>query len=315
LAALFFLGHIFIQRPRDQQKGIWELVDHGYRDQWIVALLEDSVGTHVELDSVEWLEMGVPDILCFRVSFKCGDEKFSYLIKVFNKNRSAWARHEAEIITASQLIPALKSVAITAIDGFHCHVFDVTGLSRCGKAEVSRNLQAFRLRLAQWFPSEELVSLYLRSHPQLWQEIDQVLFQRMADLLVDKADKHLIDRLCDCIPTIKEILRTLPFSVCVVDLRPAFFWKNEDGAMFLSHWAGWTLEPVGAKWPIQESGIDQVERLVEEVANKRSDVSSISHHDVRLALIFSEFQVRLKRGRFQEAYALVESLLQECERD
>jgi hypothetical protein len=315
LAALFFHGHIFMQRPKDQQKGIWELVDPGYRNQWIVALLEDSVGDHVELGSVEWLEMGVPDILCFRASFECDDEKFSYLIKVFNKNRSAWARHEAEIITASQWIPALKSVSITVVDGFHCHVFDVTGLSRCGKAEVSRNLQTFRLRLAQWLPSEELVSLYLRSHPQVWQEIDGVLFQRMADVLVDKADKHLIDRLCACIPAIKETLRKLPLSVCIVDLRPAFFWKNEEGKFFLSHWAGWTLEPVGAKWPIQESAVDQVERLVEEVANKRSDVSSISHHDVRLALIFSEFQIRLKRGRFQEAYALLESLLQECERE
>lgn len=315
LAALFFHGHIFLQRPRDQQKGIWGLVEPGYRNQWIVALLEETVGAPVELVSVEWLDMGVPDILCFRVSFVRDDKEFSYLIKVFNRNRSAWARHEAEIVSASQWIPALKSVGITVVDGCHCHVFDATGLSRCGKAEVSRNLPAFRLRLAQWLPPEELVSLYLRSHPQVWQEIDEMLFQRMADVLVDKVDKQLVDRLYACIPSIKETLRKLPLYVCIADVRPIFFWKDEGGTIFLSHWAGWTLEPVGAKWPLQESDVDRVERLVEEIGNERSDVSSISHHHVRLAIVFSEFQLRLKRGRFQEAYVLLESLLEECERD
>lgn len=314
LAALFFHGHIFLRRSKGREKGIWELVEPELRDEWLRSLLRSVLGyePHPPEFTVRWFDLGLPDVLCYEVSVAEGRER-RFLVKVFNSNRSAWAKHEATIIAGQADLPTVPCVALTMVQGLHCHIFETTGLVQCGKSETSRKIHSFRLKLSACQPSEEMTSLFLRSHPQVWQRLESHSIRRTEYLLDGKADRNLIDRLLKVFPEIKVTLKELPPAICAPDIRVGMLWRDVDGNCLLAHWAVWNIEPLGTKWPFVENKGCEDAKYRETVRERRSDVAYLDSQRMRLAAIFSELESRLARGRYLEAYSLFSPLLTEYE--
>lgn len=313
LAALFFHGQIFVQRPKGRDKGIWGLVEPGVRDRWLSSLLEDLDGLKSSDFSAEWFDLGLPDVLCYQVNVAGEAKEKKLLVKVFNSNRSAWAKHEATILGGQSQLPTVPCVALTIVGGLHCHIFDITGLSSCGKSETARKLSGFRLKLSTCVPSDELTSLYLRSHPQIWRRVEPDVVERMGHLLGSKAESRIIEEFRSDIAYIKEYLKDLPLAIGVPDVRHGMLWKDSEGTCYLVHWASWDIEPLGTNWPLGETGGGEFTDYLRKVARGRDGIDSLNPHLVRLAAMFSAFELQLKRGKYHEAYSLISPLLAEHE--
>lgn len=311
LAALFFHGHVFHRKPKGRDRGVWGLVEPKTRDSWLSELLRSTEGQLISQYEAVWLDIGVPDVLCYQVTF-CGEEgNKALLIKLFNSNRSAWAKHEATLITSQPQLPMVPLVTVTDVEGLHCHIFDISGLFRCGKAETAKKLPDFRARLSLCVPDGALAAAYLRSHPQIWQRLDKELLFRVQYLLGPEADKLVLDRFRDVMPGIQDTLRTLPLSIHAPDIRPSMLWKDQEENFALGHWVRWDLEPLGSRWPFAESAAERLLQLLQEAQSKRPDAREVTLPQVRLSALFAEFETRLQRGRYAEAYSLISPMLSE----
>lgn len=313
LGALFFHGRIFLQKPKSLDKGIWGLITPEVRDEWVGSLVGEATGFSESEFHVEWFDLGLPDVLCYKVNVTAFGEEKQLLLKVFNTHRSAWARHEATLLTSQPELPAVPCILLTEVHGLTCHVFDITGLITCGKSETAKGLPDFRRQLCSHAPAEELTSTYLRSHPQVWQRVEGLFVRRMGLLLGARADLELIDRLSAVLPDLKQCLKALPLAFSAPDIRVGMLWKDRDQNCFLLHWAVWNIEPIGTKWPLGDDDENRFSEYLRELGQHRAGMADLDPHGVRLAAIFSEFEFRLTRGRYLEAYALVSSLLAQYE--
>ncbi|MEA1081456.1 hypothetical protein [Marinobacter qingdaonensis] len=313
LAALFFHGRIFLKRPKGVDKGIWGLIAPEVRDEWVGGLLEDATGFSEPNFHAEWFDLGLPDVLCYKIEVTAAAGEKQLLVKVFNANRFAWARHEATLLTSQPRLPAVSCVLLTEVHGLPCHVFDITGLIPCAKSEIVERLPKFRRQLCSQAPPDELTSTYMRSHPQVWQRVDPLSVRRMGLLLDARADIKLIERLLSVLADLKHCLKTLPLAFGAPDIRAGMLWKNHEQNCFLLHWAVWNIEPIGTNWPIGEDNENRFSEYLSDLGQQRAGIADLNPHSVRLAAIFSQFEFRLSRGRYLGAYALVSSLLAEYE--
>ncbi|MEG3081833.1 hypothetical protein R3F64_18425 [Halomonas sp. 5021] len=309
LRALFFHGHTFSQKPISRSQGFWPLIVPRARDVWIAEMLAEIVGSERFESDTQWFDIGLPDIVCYHVKVSTDDGRFEYVMKLFNSNRSAWAKHEATLLSSQRSLPSVQIVKFASVEGIHCHVFDVTGLKRCGKKETIDQLVKFRTQLMSTSPQNDLVSLYARSHPMLWQRLDQQSIIRMRDLLDRLADFDDVEQLLIRLNDIKETLRLLPLALIAQDIRPGMLWKSGNGECFLINWTRWSIEPIGAKLPVPVLYEPSFMESLGDIASKRADINELEPRNIQLAALISEFEQCLQRARYAEAHALVSKIL------
>ncbi|WP_332822990.1 hypothetical protein [Stutzerimonas kunmingensis] len=309
LSALFFHGQVFHPQIKSEQRGIWSLLEPSARKAWLQALLQEVAGRPVQNIRMEWCDIGVPDVYCFLASGLAECSEKTFLIKLFNLNRSAWAKHEATLLTAEPQLPSLPLVSVTVVDGLSCHIFDATGYSICEKAETSRVLADFRTDLSGCMPSSDLVAAYIRSRPLVWQRLNGSMILRVRYLLDDNVDGELVEKLINALPSIEMELRALPLAVSLPNVRPGMLWKSPDGHYVVSHWSRWDLEPLGSRWPFTDNREERIEADLRRVKIERSDCGSVTVSQVRLSALFTELEVRIQRGQYAEAYLLMSPIL------
>ncbi|NHC11225.1 hypothetical protein [Stutzerimonas degradans] len=309
LSALFFHGQVFHPQVKNEQRGIWSLLEPNARKAWLRALLRETAGHPVQNIRMEWCDIGVPDVYCFLVSGQTECFEKTFLIKLFNVNRNAWAKHEATLLTSEPRLPSLPLVSVTVVEGVSCHIFDATGYSPCGKAETSRVLADFRTGLSEFMPSTELVAAYIRSRPLVWQRLNSSMILRVQYLLDAKVDGNLVERLINALSSIEMELRELPLAVSLPNVRPGMLWKSSSGQYVVSHWSRWDLEPLGSRWPYTDDREDYVDTHLRRVKTNRSDCESVTVSQVQLSALFAELEFRIQRAQYAEAYLLMSPIL------
>lgn len=309
LSALFFHGQVFHPQIKSEQRSIWSLLEPNARKVWLQALVQEVAGRPVQSIRMEWCDIGVPDVYCFLASGQAECFQKTFLIKLFNANRNAWAKHEATLLTGEHSLPTLPLVSVTVVEELHCHVFDATGYSPCGKAETSGVLPDFRASLSECIPSEGLAAAYIRTRPLVWQRLHDSMILRVQYLLDAKVDGALVERLIDALPVIEKELKALPLALSLPDIRPGMLWKGPDGRCVLSHWSRWDLEPLGSRWPYADDRVQDIEDLLGRVKIKRPGCKSVTVSQVQLSALFTELEVRIQRGRYGDAYVLMSPIL------
>lgn len=309
LSALFFHGQVFHPQIKSEQRGIWSLLEPNARKAWLQGLLQEVAGRPVQTIRMEWCDIGVPDVYCFLASGQVECFEKTFLIKLFNFNRNAWAKHEATLLTAEPQLPSLPLVSVTVVEGLSCHIFDATGYSICEKAETSRVLADFRTALSECMPSSDLVAAYIRSRPLVWQRLNGSMILRVRYLLDDNVDGELVERLINALPAIEMELRALPLAVSLPNFRPGMLWKRPDGQYAVSHWSRWDLEPLGSRWPYTDDRDEYVDARLRRVKTARPDCDSVTVSQIRLSALFTELEVRIQRGQYADAYLLMSPIL------
>ncbi|QHC50282.1 hypothetical protein EKK97_12780 [Billgrantia tianxiuensis] len=128
LDALFFHGKQLIPSSvSSKQNNIWSYLSPEVRDGWLPPLLSDVKNSPLSANciSVKWLESGQQNIPHLLVSVD-GDER-KFLIKLYEKNRTALARHEASLLLDPPSgLPAPILLHVTEIEKLSCHVCELS---------------------------------------------------------------------------------------------------------------------------------------------------------------------------------------------
>jgi hypothetical protein len=311
LNALLFQGHIYVgkARPADAA-GVWALAHPDNCRAWLPSVIGRVAETIDAEPQIRWVQSGMPDVLMGVSQVLSQGHERSYLIKIFGKNRSAQARHEASLFGAmnADTAPLPRLCLVDQVGNFNCHVFDWPALEPIVPREAKRAATTVTAELFAARPSPSLVALFTRSRPMLWQRLDEKILDRLH-LFTRDAELALVKRFEDVLGDIQASLKEMPLAIITPELTPDTLWCDSQGMVWASQWGRWSLEPAGAGWPINEKALPMLPAAFIKAQSLRSDLRSISTHHVELAALVYAFDRACQRQVYRTAVELIAPML------
>lgn len=314
LNALIFHEHLYAGKPiAEDSKGAWALAEPDICFNWLNPLLEREAGPLAVLPEIRWVQSGISDVLTGIVHIN-SEPKRTYLVKLFAKNRGALSRHEASLLTimrhAKEPLPRL--CLVEQVESFSCHLFEWPMVGKLEPRLVKR--EAFRVsaRLFGIHPLPSLVALYTRSRPMLWQRLDDMQLTRLR-LFAQGRDVELLGLFASALPSIKKRLEAMPLAIVTPELSADALWVDSQNGIWSSHWGRWTLEPVGAGWPVNEKTMPLLPQAFLQAQKERSDLRALTSKHVELAALTFAFDKACQRQAYCTARDLIRAILEVCE--
>lgn len=314
--ALFFHGQALLDEPSRQDHGFWFSMQPGYLRVWITAMLQDVVGVKAHRLEAFWYQTGVTDIVAFDVQtfYEAGTPQAHYFVKLFNKKRRGQALHEATLLMAlaSEGLPAPRFLGVGRVDGYYCHVFNITDWSSKPSPEEVKSYTRFILaELLSIEPPSEIVNRFRRSRPLLAQRLSEEMGERLLMVADDLGTMANVKRFTQSLNSIKEVLSALPMSIYNRDMGVDSLLRLENNKLVATHWGRWSLEPVGAGWPLREQDWEVLPEYFADAVEKRKTLARVSIEEVRLAALMFAFERFYERQRYVSAIELLPVIL-EC---
>ncbi|ERI50953.1 hypothetical protein N878_01550 [Pseudomonas sp. EGD-AK9] len=306
LSALFFHGQRLIEAPRHGFDGVWSLIESATRDEWLRRALGDVTSRSLVIKAVRWLQLGVADVVAYRV-VACEDGKEDcFLVKVYENNRSAMAKHEATLLVGQANLPTLGLLGVTDVGGrFHCHVFALDSARQALGKKWPVRCEVARSALLACAPNEELKALYRRSKACLVQRMERDVLRRMRCLLDSPAQLEELLRFEESFDRIRELIGGLPMVIVNPDIRRGLVMLDDYSRVLVCHWARWSLEPIGSGWPIDERAMKVLAEAHEAAAAQRSDMAGVRVAQLKLAALLFAFERSCKQQDYHGAADLL----------
>lgn len=306
LDVLFFHGKILLSPQARTNKTLWPLLDPQQLKKWVSPVLANFLGTAPKEIRTEWHQLGTPNIAGLRV-WTNGN---SYLIKLFEVNRSSLAIHEATLLkTAPTALPALLWIGSTQVQQFHCLVYALPG-GTCPTLHEARDcVITTRARLLSVEPPAALIHRYQRSKPMLWQRLDEPTWSRLHVTANTPEQFAQVQAFFAQRSALKQALQALPLAIVNPDVSTDALWIMEGGEPVMKNWGGWSLEPVGAGWPEQPQHLERLGPALQEATNTRASLAGILPEQAELAALTFALERACNRQRYTDAIALLPSLL------
>lgn len=315
--ALFFHGKVLLPLTRENRT-IWPLLDPEIRGKWIATVLEELIPEwkgckHIH---IEWYPSGTPNVAAFMVTEKLSSAHF--LVKLFGVNRKSVALHESTLLSdAPKGLPAPVFWGGTQVERFVCSVYRVPDGAPVVQGKDSRHLaRQLRTRLLAVEPPEAMVHRYLRSRPLLWQRIQPSFLKRLYVAVVSAEQKQQVSRLLELLPELQYHLKSLPLAIVNPALGSGRVWSEaQTGESIAFNWGRWTLEPVGAKWPVgtevRKSGgeLERLEKQLKAAAEMRPALIEVRVEQAKLAALASALEERCQRQQISDGLELVGRIL------
>lgn len=309
LSALFFHGQHLMEPPQQAFDGVWSLIEIAERDAWLGMVLRDVTNRSLEIKAVRWLQLGVADVLAYRVV--AGDQEGDrcFLVKVFNSNRNAMAKHEATLLTKQTDLPSLELLGVTDVnEQFHCLVFNLGSARQALGKKWPVRCEVARSVLLACEPNKDLRATFLRSKSSLHQRMDRNALHRMQCLLGNSAQLASLKAFDDNFDAIKQEISKLPLAFTNPDIRRGLVMLNDEAQVQVCHWARWALEPVGSGWPVDEKAIEAMKLAYAAAKKKRSDFSNTEWLHLMLVALIYVFDARCRQQDYIAAAELLESI-------
>lgn len=309
LDALFFREQVFHGRlAEDGRQNVWALLQPAVRNDWMRQVLHEVAGLQeVQLDA-RWQQSGIADVVLLQVSAWRADEMHpcgQYLLRLFNSNRSALARHEAGLLAEGvEGLPAPAFIGTLPVQGFPCHVLELPEGLVPGPRELKGCAARLRTELLAVTPPAALAIRYARSRPLLWQRLDEPLLDHLRLALDDVQDLRRLELLELHLDDFRQRLRDLPLVIINPDLQADNLRITPAGSVLCCHWGRWGLEPLGAEWPEQ----DDLMKAMAQAAQSRPALAAASLDDVRLCMRLAAFEKACQRQQYREAASLLAGL-------
>lgn len=240
--AIAFENHAFTHTHEGKQGSVWNyLTDENYKRE-LIEQVSDLCGAEPGEISLNWMDTELPNILHFVSAVRSTNQK--YLVKIFDKNKTATARHEATLLLAPpENLPSPKLLrATTTSKLFHTHIFDISG---CTSLQNSRKKSApieINQRLSQITLSSELIEQYQRSRLMIWDRIDQKLVNRIISTATND-DKWITEKATDLLPKWRESLKTLPLAIHNPVNNTNLLLIRSSDEVLSTNWGAWSIEP------------------------------------------------------------------------
>jgi len=316
--ALFFHGHKFVSNKPQDSHDFWSLLDAPYKDEWVRGVLGEIADVPSGRIDCVWLQTGIANVLVFEVTFCDSSNSESYLVKVFNYKHMAVASHEASLLAECKLgaFPSPRFLGAVQVRKYHCHLFDWAEPKKNPLSECGIKGREVALWLLTYEPSKAQIDCCAHSKPLLGQRLSKVMIERLR-LVVSSANQlERLDVFEQKLNQIRSRLESLPVQIINPDMHRDILKCSENGNVSLVHWGAWSIEPVGAGWPMPGKSVTEKElaRLLEalELAKKsRKDLVLVSGADVKLAALMFSFEYLFIRQQYVKALALLPTII-EC---
>lgn len=281
LDALFFHGKTLLPTIPEVHVGFWSFLQPKSRGVWLPQILADLLDEDIEVDSHSWLASGGAGLVNLRVVAN----KQAYLVRVFNKNKTVQANHEAVLMLENiPNLPALPWVGMTVITDYPCLVYKLPeGGFPQGQAikVLAAHIQG---QLLQVKFSKAFMGHYARSKPALWQRLNTESVERLL-VCANAEEQAMVHKLVAGLPLVLEHLKKLPLGLVLPHVGATHLWlldaeKNQGVAM---QWVCWSLEPLGAGWVRTMHGIGGVEDIFLEIKKLRPDLADLELDEIKLS--------------------------------
>ena len=109
-------------------------------------------------------------------------------------------------------------------------------------------------------------------------------------------------------------LQSLPVQIINPDMHPDILKCTEDGDVNLTHWGRWSIEPVGAGWPVpgwpvSEKDLNRLGEVLDQAKKCRKPLTSVVDTDVKLAALMFSFENFYNRQQYVNALEILPSVL------
>ncbi|MES3675210.1 hypothetical protein QC589_04575 [Halomonas elongata] len=307
LDALFFHGKVLLSSSIQHERTIWPLLQPRARQQWVRAVLEEFSDDDVTDIDCEWHQTGQTNLAALRVI--TGSRR--YLIKLFEKNHSSHALHEATLMGEGvlDLLPAPRFVGATHVQKFHCLLYELPAGNPPPLVEVRRKTQPLRGQLLAVEPPSQLCHRYQRSRPMLWQRLNVDLLERMYMAITSDEQWAMLDSLMENLTRLAAKLQALPLVLHQPDLSQDTLWVTDDASAIALNWGRWSLEPLGAGWPEGAAELQQLESAIIKAGESRPALREVAIEDAELSALAFALERECNRQRYVQALELLPRLM------
>lgn len=311
LEALFFHHAVLIDSPNTtEEETVWPLLDPAARDDWLAPVLGELLDTECSSASSFWHQTGIRDVPALRVTID-GHAEHTYLVKLFDANRSGVAMHEASLLADPPVaLPAPHFVGATQVGEYHCHVFRMPVVDTPPLKELPAAKRRVLAKLMAVTPPKELIERFLRSKPLLWQRFEPEMFQRLrvaAD--TDDALKQL-EAASGRLEPLQAQLKALPLVLSNPNVNADTLLVDEQGWDYVLHWGDWGVEPLGKSWPTGGEALDVVEEAIQDAAAVRPELAEVRPEAAELAALADEFERAYTKQQYTTALELLPGLME-----
>src|SRR5690606_7120506 len=223
------------------------------------------------------------------------------LIKVFDKQKSAEARHEAALLLQSpDELPSPKLLSVSVINGHHVHLFDFHNYSEDVAGRPGALTKSFEIRLLHAKPPESLAEQYERSKVMLWNRVDHSLLARLRVIATPK-EEQILNEFESRLPIYRTVLKSLPPVIANPARNPKLYVRDRDGHLASIHWGKWTLEPFASGMQVTDGTPAPDQDYLESLQQQAPDKVKISLPAVSLAFNFGRIEAHASRQCYRSA--------------
>ncbi|WP_139195544.1 hypothetical protein [Halomonas daqiaonensis] len=314
--AIFFTGHRLETGPENpRHRKLWELLTLVDRPERLIPLLEHVSGTALTVDSTltcRWRQSGLIDILVFDVELRVpGSEPQGFLLKVFDSRHKKAALNEAELLASAtgRALPAPELRGVDQLERFDVHLLRFPAGMRVSRDAASNQLADRLVRCWQVVPGKNLVDRYRRSHPFLHQRFSSRMLERLAAVAADSTQRAQVDQLARRFDALLAELGKLPLVVINPGVPRELTFVTDSSELQLAHWGNWTLEPVGADFPLGMLREGRLQQVYAAAAEQRDDLKAVPIDRIRLCAQCSAFETFFNKQKYADALALLSTML------
>lgn len=257
LKALLFHGAT-LEPSFKSQKTIWDFLDSTTTSyQQLQELIKPILNSPSKMIEMTWTDSGLPGV-GFVKAYSSDSEK-TFLIKLFDKKKTADARHEASLLLdPPDKLPSPSLAINTAMCGLTIHIMDITGYVFPLGDSIRPFKDEVALKISEATVPRTLLSRYVRSHRMLWDQLEDLEHQKLESL---SKDINIKQHLSTMLPKIRGELKGLPLRIYNPQLANAnIYAQSPTGEIEILHWAKWVIEPLGAN--LSQPSIEKISQTV-----------------------------------------------------
>ena len=294
------------------------MLEMSRRDEWMAGVMREVADvTPKRIDSA-WMQTGIANVAAFEVT-ACDDRGQNlgpYLVKLFNSNNRAIALHEASLLSGCEpgALPSPQFLGADQIEQYHCHLFKWTGAKELSANELGVKRQEIAVWLLSYGPPKALLERYSRSRPMLGQRLNKDMIERLRLVSSDPQQLNNLMALEQKFDQLQSRLQRLPVQIINPDTHPDILKCTENGDVNLTHWGRWSIEPVGAGWPVpgwpvSENDLNRLSEALDHAKKSRMALTSVIDTDIRLAALTFYFETLYNRQQYMNALEILPSML------
>lgn len=310
LNALFFHKQVLLPEDRDSKASLWPLLMPETRNDWIKDVLNSLLDSCSDNLLCKWYQFGNSNVSGLLVE----RDNESFLLKLYEENRRSLAIHEADLMVEQpQLLPAAKWLGMVPVDKLYCIVYQLDSGNLPDTRQLDLHSYQVRSALFAVQPSTAGVQRYIRSKAMLWQRLQVELLNRLWVAVCNEEQEKDLSLLLEQLPILQHMLSNLPLVISNPEMGRENIWvfdeaENSKQAILLN-WGRWTLEPIGAGWPVSEKQLTKLEDALESAAKCRKELKKIKSEHAELAALSFALEREYSRLRFKEALAIIPRIL------